>query len=81
MNASVGYYSQSGDLGVADGSGVLGRLAYKMTSGVTAGVSISYDKAFDTRASAGLKVRFGGLSTTTAKKKKWQTARFNALTA
>ncbi|MDA7432140.1 carbamoyl-phosphate synthase, partial [Synechococcus sp. AH-601-O06] len=31
VNASVGYYYQSGDLGEADGSGVLGRLAYEMT--------------------------------------------------
>ena len=62
VNASVGYYYQNGDLGTADGSGVLGRLAYEMTSGVTAGVNISYDEAFETRVSADLKVRFGGAS-------------------
>ena len=81
VNASVGYYYQSGDLGEADGSGVLGRLAYEMTSGLTAGVNISYDEAFDTRISADLKVRFGGPSTTAAKKKKWETPTINALTA
>ena len=68
MNASVGYYYQNGDLGTADSSGVLGRLAYEMTSGVTAGVNISYDEAFETRVSADIKVRFGG-SRTTAKRK------------
>ncbi len=81
VNASVGYYYQQGDLGFADGSGVLGRLAYEMTSGVTAGVNISYDEAFDTRVSADLKVRFGGPSTTAAKKKKWENPTINALTA
>ncbi len=59
LNASVGYYYQHGDMGEADGSGVLGRLAYEISSGLTAGVNISYDKAFDTRVSADLKVRFG----------------------
>ena len=81
VNASVGYYYQNGDLGTADGSGVLGRLAYEMTSGVTAGVNISYDEAFDTRVSADIKVRFGGPSTTAAKKKKWENPTINALTA
>ncbi|WP_244281851.1 carbamoyl-phosphate synthase [Synechococcus sp. UW140] len=81
VNASVGYYYQNGDLRTADGSGVLGRLAYEMTSGVTAGVNISYDEAFDTRVSADLKVRFGGPSTATAKKKKWENPTINALTA
>ncbi|MFL0771055.1 MAG: carbamoyl-phosphate synthase, partial [Prochlorococcus sp.] len=38
LNASVGYYYQHGDLGAADGSGVLGRLAYEISSGLTAGV-------------------------------------------
>ncbi|MDC0269404.1 hypothetical protein OAK57_01920, partial [Synechococcus sp. AH-551-N23] len=63
------------------GSGVLGRLAYEMTSGVTAGVNVSYDEAFDTRVSADLKVRFGGPSTTAATKKKWENPTINALTA
>ncbi len=81
VNASVGYYYQNGDLGTADGSGVLGRLGYEMTSGVTAGVNISYDEAFDTRVSADLKVRFGGPSTSATKRKKWQNPTINALTA
>ena len=81
VNASVGYYYQNGDLGTADGSGVLGRLAYEMTSGVTAGVNISYDKAFDTRVSADIKVRFGGASTTAQRKEVQQHPVINALTS
>jgi len=37
LNASMGCYYQSGDLGSTDGSGVLGRLACAITSGATAG--------------------------------------------
>ena len=81
VNASVGYYYQNGDLGTADGSGVLGRLAYEMTSGVTAGVNISYDEAFDTRVSADIKVRFGGASTTAQRKGVQQLPVINALTS
>ena len=44
-------------------------------------MSLSYDEAFETRVSADIKVRFGGPSTTAAKKKKWQTPTLNALTA
>jgi hypothetical protein len=81
VNASVGYYYQNGDLGAADGSGVLGRLAYEMTSGVTAGVNISYDEAFDTRVSADIKVRFGGARTTAQRKAVQQLPVINALTS
>jgi hypothetical protein len=81
VNASVGYYYQNGDLGTADGSGVLGRVAYEMTSGVTAGVNISYDEAFETRVSADLKVRFGGASTTAQRKEVQQLPVINALTS
>ena len=59
---------------------MLGRLAYEISSGLTAGVNISYDEAFDTRVSADIKVRFGGPSTTAEDKKKWQTPTINALT-
>ena len=81
LNAFVGYYYQSGDMGNADGSGVLGGLAYEISSGLTAGVNLSYDEAFDTRVSADIKVLFGGSSTTAAKKKKWENPTINALTA
>ncbi len=81
LHASVGYYYQHRDQEEVDGSGVRGRLAYEMTSGVTAGVNISYDKAFDTRVSADLKVRFGGASTTTQRNKVQQLPVINALTS
>ena len=63
LHASVGYYYQHRDQEDVDGSGVRGRLAYDITQGLTAGINVSYDEAFDTRVSADLKVRFGGAST------------------
>ena len=81
LKASVGYYYQHRDQEDVDGSGVLGRLAYELTSGVTAGVNISYDEAFDTRVSADLKVRFGGPSTTAQRKEVQQLPVINALTS
>ena len=56
LNASVGYYYQHRDQEDVDGSGVRGRLAYDITQGLTAGVNISYDEAFDTRISADLQL-------------------------
>ena len=81
LKASAGYYYQHRDQEEVDGSGVRGRLAYEMTSGVTAGVNISYDKAFDTRVSADIKVRFGGASTTAQRKDVQQQPVINALTS
>ena len=81
LHASVGYYYQHRDQEDVDGSGVRGRLAYDITQGLTAGINISYDEAFDTRVSADLQVRFGGPNTTAAKKKKWENPTINALTA
>ena len=51
-----------------------------MTSGVIAGVNISYEEAFDTRVSADLKVRFGGASTTAQRKEVTELTVINALT-
>ena len=79
LKASAGYYYQHRDQEEVDGSGVRGRLAYEMTSGVTAGVNISYDEAFDTRVSADIKVRFGGASTTAQRKAIQQLPVINAL--
>jgi hypothetical protein len=81
LKASVGYYYQHRDQEGVDGSGVRGRLAYEMTSGVTAGVNISYDEAFGTRVLADLKVRFGGASTTAQRKAVQQLPVINALTS
>ena len=81
FKASVGYYYQQGDLGTADGSGVNGRLAYNISNGLTAGVNLSYDQAFETRFSADLKYRFGSNGYgAPSKKKAWQTPVIQALT-
>ena len=58
-----------------------GRLAYDISQGLTTGINISYDEAYETRVSADLSVRFGGPSTTAVKKKKWENPTINALTA
>jgi hypothetical protein len=81
LNASVGYYYQRGDLGSADGSGVLGRLAYEISSGLTAGINVSYDEAFETRVSADIKVRFGGVTTTAQRNEVEQTPAIKALSS
>ncbi len=60
LRASVGYYYQNGDLGEADGSGFLGRVDYDLIDGLTLGVSLSYDQAYETRVSGNVKYRFGG---------------------
>jgi len=81
LRASVGYYYQQGDLGAADGSGVRGRLAYNISNGLTAGVNLSYDQAFDTRVSADIKYRFGANSYgAPSAKKEWKTPVIQALT-
>jgi len=81
LKASAGYYYQHRDQEEVDGSGVRGRLAYEMTSGVTAGVNISYDEAFDTRVSADIKVRFGGAATAAKRKEVQQLPVINSLTS
>ena len=70
LRASVGYYYQNGDLNTADGSGVLGRIAYAINNGLTVGTNLSYDSAFKSRFSADIKWRFnanGGPSKETPK--------------
>jgi hypothetical protein len=69
FTASVGYYYQDGDGSSADSSGVLGRLGYEITNGLIVGVNISYDEVFETRVSADIEYRFGGPTTTIAKKR------------
>ena len=81
LKASIGYYYQHRDQEDVDGSGVRGRLAYEISNGLTAGVNVSYDEAFDTRVSADLKVRFGGASTTAQRKEVQQQPVINALTS
>ena len=81
LHASVGYYYQHRDQEDVDGSGVRGRLAYDITQGLSAGINVSYDEAFDTRVSADLKVRFGGAATTAQHKEVQQLPVINALTS
>jgi hypothetical protein len=81
FKAFVGYYYQNGDLGTADGSGILTKLAYDLTDDLTLGVTYSYDQAFQSRVSGDVKYRFGGNSYTSPNKKKaWQTPVMQALT-
>ena len=69
LTTSVGYYYQDGDGSEADGSGVLGRVAYEITYGLISGVNVSYDEAFKTRVSADIEYRFGGPSKSIDKQK------------
>ena len=69
LKASAGYYYQHRDQEDVDGSGVRERLTCEISNGLTAGVNVSYDEAFDTRFSADIKVQFGGASTTAQRKK------------
>ena len=81
LNASVGYYYQHGDdLYAGDASGVLATLAYEITNGLTFGVNVSYDEAFETRVSGNVEYRFGTGNATTAEKKTWQTPVIRSLT-
>jgi hypothetical protein len=81
FKASLGYYYQNGDLGTADGSGLLTRLSYNLTNGLSLGVNYSYDQAFQSRVSGDIKYRFGGNGYTSPNKKKaWQTPVIQALT-
>ena len=66
LHASAGYYYQHRDEEHIDGSAVRGRVAYKMSDGLTAGFNVSYDfqesDHFETRVSADLSYRFNSPS-------------------
>ena len=80
-DASIGYYCQHGDdLTANDANGVLAQLAYEITDGLSLGVNVSYDEAFDTRVSGNIKYRFGSGNATEVEKKKWQTPVIQSLT-
>jgi hypothetical protein len=81
LNASIGYYYQDGDGTEADSSGVLGRVSYDISSGLVAGVNISYDEAFETRISGDIKIRLGGASTTAQRKEVQQQPVINFLSS
>ncbi|QNI86168.1 putative carbamoyl-phosphate synthase L chain [Synechococcus sp. PROS-7-1] len=82
LKASIGYYYQNGDAGEADGSGVLGRLAYAINNDLSIGANLSYDEAFETRFSADIKWRFNtaGISQSEKQKKAWEKPTIKALT-
>lgn len=58
LDATLGYYYQWGGWSEASGSGVKGRLAYAINNGLTAGVNLTYDNAFQTRVSGDITYRF-----------------------
>jgi hypothetical protein len=65
LKASLGGYYQKGDYNKCKGEdevnnvGLRGRLSYKITNGLIAGINASYDNSFDARVSADIKYRFG----------------------
>ena len=69
LHASARYYNQPRDREAVERAGVRGRLAYDISQGLTTGINISYDEAFDTKVSTDLKVRFGGAATIAQSKK------------
>lgn len=88
LRATIGYYYQNGDQGCgafsdrnsADGSGVLGRIDYEISNGLSIGANLSYDDAYLARFSADVKYRFGGTSKASeTEKKSWEQPTIKAL--
>jgi hypothetical protein len=78
FNASLGYYYQADS--VISGSGLLGRLAYNLSPGLTLGINYSYDGDFENRVSGDIKYRFSSNGyTAPIKKKAWQSPVIQAL--
>lgn len=78
--ASVGYYYQKREEESVNGSGILGRLAYAINSGLIVGANLSYDDAFKQRFSADLKWRFNTIGGR-GKEEPKATAAINALSS
>ena len=77
LNASVGYYYQAGDEPCdqaggksPDGSGVLAKLGYELTEGLTLGAELSYDQAYETRVLGKLSYRFSATKQSEVEKNK-----------
>ena len=64
----AGYYYQSGDKGLANGSGIEGGLEYETLPGLTLDLKISYDHVYEERVIGGLKYRFNSNNTSNGKK-------------
>ena len=80
-DVSIGYYYQHGDdLTADDGNGVLAKLGYEINDGLTLGVNVSYDEAYETRVSGSLEYRFNTGNATQVEKKQWKTPVIQALT-
>ena len=81
FKASLGYYYQNGDLNTADGSGLLTRLSYNLTDGLTLGLNYSYDQAFQSRISGDIKYRFGSNGhRERSTRKEWKSPAIQSLT-
>ena len=65
LKASIGSYYQKGDYNQCmgedevDNVGLRGRVAYRITNGLVAGIDTSYDDSYDLRVSADIQYRFG----------------------
>ena len=68
IKAWAGYYYQSGDQGLADGSGIEGGLQYEALPGLTLDLKISYDHEFEERVIGGLKYRFNSNNSSNQRK-------------
>ena len=55
-------------------------LDYEIADGLTAGINVSYDEAFETRVSGNIEYRFSSGNATEVEKKTWQTPVIQALT-
>ncbi|KZR69824.1 hypothetical protein PMIT1313_00931 [Prochlorococcus marinus str. MIT 1313] len=76
----VDYDYQQGDLDEADGSGVQVELDCLIADGLTAGVNLSYEEAFETRVSGNISYRLGNNSSAfVSEKKAWQKSTNKAL--
>ena len=79
--ASLGYYYQSGDNDDADGSGVLGRVAYTIGNRFSIGTNLSYDDAFEGTVSVDVSYRFASPErSASTSKRAWNTPTLKGLT-
>ncbi len=79
LKASVRpYYQQGDDITANDRFGVQADLECLIANGLTLGVNISYDQAFDTRVSGNISYRFGSNEYgAPIGKKEWGNLRFS----
>jgi len=73
------YYYQNGDDNTADGSGVVGRVSYEIFPNTTISALLSYDQAFGTRVSTGIKYKFNLSNPDKKPLKEWDAPQIKAL--